>query len=209
MREKLKVALADFLDYIRFLIPFKTALFKVKTISSTAELSKFMQQQSAYISQATLFGYLKTRIGSRYVSHFNDEQFLASVNIAKIEIYLTALEDFALYTTSYMSAERGIFIRGFMEDIFTNIISNDQDLKLTEDKRLKAIEHFKSRLNAMDIDNYFTNEPFKNSSETLYRFAPIADELKIQDRDIVLNSMILKWKHVTDDLKKNSKNFSL
>ena len=209
MREKLKVALADFLDYIRFLIPFKTALFKVKTISSTAELSKFIQQQSAYISQATLFGYLKTRIGSRYVSHFNDEQFLASVNIAKIEIYLTALEDFALYTTSYMSAERGIFIRGFMEDIFTNIISNDQDLKLTEDKRLKAIEHFKSRLNAMDIDKYFTNEPFKNSSETLYRFAPIADELKIQDRDIVLNSMILKWKHVTDDLKKNSKNFSL
>ena len=209
MREKLKVALADFLDYIRFLIPFKTALFKVKTISSTAELSKFMQQQSAYISQATLFGYLKTRIGSRYVSHFNDEQFLASVNIAKIEIYLTALEDFALYTTSYMSADRGIFIRGFMEDIFTNIISNDQDLKLTEDKRLKAIEHFKSRLNAMDIDKYFTNEPFKNSSETLYRFAPIADELKIQDRDIVLNSMILKWKHVTDDLKKNSKNFSL
>ena len=53
------------------------------------------------------------------------------------------------------------------------------------------------------------NEPFKNSSETLYRFAPIADELKVQDRDIVLNSMILKWKHVTDDLKKNSKNFSL
>ena len=209
MREKLKVALADFLDYIRFLIPFKTVLFKVKTISSTSELAKFMQQQSAYISQATLFGYLKTRIGSRYVSHFNDEQFLASVNMAKIEIYLAALEDFALYTTSYMSADRGIFIKGYMEDIFTNIISNDQDLKLPEDKKLRAVEHFKSRLNAMNIDNYFNNEPFKNSSETLYRFAPIADELKAQDRDIVLNSMILKWKHVTDDLKKNSKNFSL
>ena len=209
MREKLKVALADFLDYIRFLVPFKTALFKVKTISSTTDLSRFMQQQSAYISQATLFGYLKTRIGSRYVSHFNDEQFLASVNMAKVEIYLAALEDFALYTTSYMSAERGIFIKGYMEDIFANIISTDQDLKLPEDKKLKAIEHFKGRLNAMDIDNYFTNEPFKNSSETLYRFAPIADELKVQDRDIVLNSMILKWKHVTDDLKKNSKNFSL
>ena len=209
MREKLKVALADFLDYIRFLIPFKTVLFKVKTISSTSELAKFMQQQSAYISQATLFGYLKTRIGSRYVSHFNDEQFLASVNMAKIEIYLAALEDFALYTTSYMSADRGIFIKGYMEDIFTNIISNDQDLKLPEDKKLRAVEHFKSRLNTMNIDNYFTNEPFKNSSETLYRFAPIADELKAQDKDIVLNSMILKWKHVTDDLKKNSKNFSL
>ena len=108
MREKLKVALADFLDYIRFLVPFKTAIFKIKTISSTDELNKFMQQQSAYISQATLFGYLKTRIGSRYVSHFNDEKFLASVNMAKVEIYLAALEDFALYVTSYMSTERSI-----------------------------------------------------------------------------------------------------
>jgi hypothetical protein len=103
----------------------------------------------------------------------------------------------------------GYLLKVIWKIYFTNIISNDQDLKLPEDKKLKAIEHFKGRLNAMDIDKYFTNEPFKNSSETLYRFAPIADELKVQDRDIVLNSMILKWKHVTDDLKKNSKNFSI
>ena len=209
MREKLKVALADFLDYIRFLVPFKTAIFKIKTISSTDELNKFMQQQSAYISQATLFGYLKTRIGSRYVSHFNDEKFLASVNMAKVEIYLAALEDFALYVTSYMSTERSIYITGSMEDMFLNMISEDENLKLNDDRKIKAHEHFKIRLNSMDMEKFYLNEPFKNSSETLYRFAPIADELKIQDRDIILNSMILKWKHVTDDLKKNSKNFSL
>lgn len=209
MREKLKVALADFLDYIRFLVPFKTAIFKIKTIISTDELNKFMQQQSAYISQATLFGYLKTRIGSRYVSHFNDEKFLASVNMAKVEIYLAALEDFALYVTSYMSTERSIYIKGSMEDMFLNMISEDENLKLNNDRKIKAHEHFKIRLNSMDMEKFYLNEPFKNSSETLYRFAPIADELKIQDRDIILNSMILKWKHVTDDLKKNSKNFSL
>ena len=208
MREKLKVALADFLDYIRFLVSFKTAIFKIKTISSTDELNKFMQQQSAYISQATLFGYLKTRIGSRYVSHFNDEKFLASVNMAKVEIYLAALEDFALYVTSYMSTERSIYIKGSMEDMFLNMISEDENLKLNNDRKIKAHEHFKIRLNSMDMEKFYLNEPFKNSSETLYRFAPIADELKIQDRDIILNSMILKWKHVTDDLKKNSKNFS-
>jgi hypothetical protein len=190
MREKLKVALADFLDYIRFLVPFKTAIFKIKTISSKDELNKFMQQQSAYISQATLFGYLKTRIGSRYVSHFNDEKF-------------------ALYVTSYMSTERNIYIKGSMEDMFLDMISEDENLKLDNDRKIKAHEHFKIRLNSMDMEKFYLNEPFKNSSETLYRFAPIADELKIQDRDIILNSMILKWKHVTDDLKKNSKNFSL
>ena len=147
MREKLKVALADFLDYIRFLVPFKTAIFKIKTISSTDELNKFMQQQSAYISQATLFGYLKTRIGSRYVSHFNDEKFLASVNMAKVEIYLAALEDFALYVTSYMSTDRSIYIKGSMEDMFLNMISEDENLKLNNDRKIKAHEHFKIRLN--------------------------------------------------------------
>jgi predicted nuclease with TOPRIM domain len=168
-----------------------------------------MQQQSAYISQATLFGYLKTRIGSRYVSHFNDEKFLASVNMAKVEIYLAALEDFALYVTSYMSTDRSIYIKGSMEDMFLNMISEDENLKLNNDRKIKAREHFKIRLNSIDMEKFYLNEPFKNSSEALYRFAPIADELKIQDRDIILNSMILKWKHVTDDLKKNSKNFSL
>ena len=51
----------------------------------------------------------------------------------------------------------------------------------------------------------FQGNLFEGSASLL----AIADELKVQDRDIVLNSMILKWKHVTDDLKKNSKNFSL
>ena len=129
--------------------------------------------------------------------------------MAKVEIYLAALEDFALYVTSYMSTERSIYIKGSMEDMFLNMISEDENLKLNNDRKIKAHEHFKIRLNSMDIEKFYLNEPFKNSSETLYRFAPIADELKIQDRDIILNSMILKWKHVTDDLKKNSKNFSL
>ena len=108
-----------------------------------------------------------------------------------------------------MSTERSIYIKGSMEDMFLNMISEDENLKLNNDRKIKAHEHFKKRLNSMDMEKFYLNEPFKNSSETLYRFAPIADELKIQDRDIILNSMILKWKHVTDDLKKNSKNFSL
>ena len=208
MKAKLNLFLSDFLDYIRFLVPYKTALFKIRTVSSIAELSKFIQQQSAFISQATLFGYLKTRIGSRYVSHFNDQQFLTSVNIAKVEIYLASLEDFALYVTSFMSVEKSIYIKGQMERLFQDIL-NDLDLKLDEGKKRKALDHFIERLNSIDINSYYLHEPFKTSSETLYRFAPIADELKVQDRDIIINSMILKWKNTTDDFKRNSKKFSI
>ena len=35
--------------------------------------------------------------------------------------------------------------------------------------------------------------PFNPSALSLYKWAPIADELKALDRKIVLNSVILKW----------------
>jgi len=35
----------------------------------------------------------------------------------------------------------------------------------------------------------------------LYKWAPIAEELKILDRKIVLNSMILKWDIIKDEFK--------
>ena len=33
-------------------------------------------------------------------------------------------------------------------------------------------------------------------------WAPVADELKILDREIILNSMILKWKNIKVEFKK-------
>jgi hypothetical protein len=36
---------------------------------------------------------------------------------------------------------------------------------------------------------------------SLYKWAPIADELKTLDRKIVLNSMILKWDVVKQEFK--------
>ena len=43
--------------------------------------------------------------------------------------------------------------------------------------------------------------PFNSSALSLYKWAPIADELKTLDRKIVLNSMILKWDVVKQEFK--------
>ena len=42
----------------------------------------------------------------------------------------------------------------------------------------------------------------------LYNWAPIADELKILDKEIVLNSMRLKWNLKIDEFKKLTKNLN-
>ena len=50
-------------------------------------------------------------------------------------------------------------------------------------------------------DIYFQDLPFNTSALSLYKWAPIADELKTLDRKIVLNSMILKWDVIKQEFK--------
>ena len=50
-------------------------------------LENFIQTKSAWVSQVTLYGYLKTRMGTRYVLHFDNDKFMKSVNLAKWNIY--------------------------------------------------------------------------------------------------------------------------
>ena len=46
---------------------------------------------------------------------------------------------------------------------------------------------------SVNWDNYYNDLPFNPSALSLYKWAPIADELKDLHRKIVLNSVILKW----------------
>ena len=63
------------------------ALFKAfipkKKISDLDELEDFIQTKSAWVTQVALYGYLKTRMGTRYVLHFENDEFMGSVNLAK------------------------------------------------------------------------------------------------------------------------------
>ena len=50
-------------------------------------------------------------------------------------------------------------------------------------------------------DNYHKDLPFNLSALALYEWSPIAEELKILDRKIVLNSMILKWENIKKEFE--------
>ena len=82
------------------------ALFKAfvpkKKIDNFDALEDFIQTKSAWVTQVTLYGYLKTRMGAKYVLMFEDEIFLGSINKAKWNIYSTALQDLTFYTISFL-----------------------------------------------------------------------------------------------------------
>ena len=49
-----------------YLFPIKKLTSKFSTINSKEDLQNFVQERSAHVTQTTLYGYLKTRIGTRY-----------------------------------------------------------------------------------------------------------------------------------------------
>ena len=167
-----------------------------KKIKNLDDLKSYVQKQSAWVSQVTLYGYLKTRMGTRYVLMFNDEKFLASINLAKWNIYSIALQDLTLFTLSYLKVFYNSHETTKAKKIYEEILNNEIINGMPEDIVSKGKNLFEERLKKVDWDKYYESWPFNESALALYEWAPIAENLKTLDRKIVLNSMILKWENV-------------
>ena len=164
--QKYKLSWRDisFNDFKVYLFALFKAFIPKKKIKNLDELEHFIQTKSAWVTQVTLYSYLKTRMGTRYVLHFDNDIFMSSLNIAKWNIYSVALQDLTFFTFSY----------------------------------LKVNFNFKN----INWESYHGDLPFNPSALSLYRWAPIAEELKSLDRKIVLNSMILKWDIIRKEFEK-------
>ena len=180
-------------DFKVYLFALFKAFIPKKKIKNLDELENFIQTKSAWVTQVTLYGYLKTRMGTRYVLHFENDQFMSSVNLAKWNMYSVAIQDLTFFIFSYLKANSNY--KGFekAEEIFLKILDDEISNKMPLDIIEEAKKNFKKRLQNIDWDTYFNNLPFNQSALSLYEWAPIADNLKTLDRKIVLNSVILKW----------------
>ena len=204
MNLKYKLRLKDIKieDFKIYLFSLFKAFIPKKKIKNIQDLEEFVQKKSAWVSQVTLYNYLKTRMGTRYVLHFNDEKFLASINTAKWNIYSIALQDLTLYSLSYLNTFYNYEETIKAKEIYENILDNEFNNKMPKEIILKGKELFNKRLQTIDWKVYHQSLPFNQSALALYQWAPIADELKTLDRKIVLNSMILKWDNIKDEFKK-------
>ena len=66
----------------------------------------------------------------------------------------------------------------------------------------EAKKNFDQRFENLNWEIYYNDLPFNLSALSLYKWAPIAEELKTLDRKIVLNSMILKWDIIKQEFEK-------
>jgi len=188
-----------------YLFPVEKVTSYFKSIKSKKDLQKFIQQRSAHVTQTTLYGYLKTRIGVKFTAMVEDDVFSKSINIAKWNIYMTAIADCSLYVFSYLIAEKNLK-ENDCKEIYLDIIENEKENGLTDEIYQRAKQEFLNRYDKINFNKYYIENPFKESCLALYNWAPIADELKTLDKEIVLNSMRLKWNLKIDEFKKLTKN---
>ena len=189
-------------DFKVYLFSMFRALIPKKKIKNLNELEHFIQTKSAWVTQVTLYNYLKTRMGTRYVLHFDNDVFMSSLDIAKWNIYSVALQDLTLFTFSYLKVNFNYQNIDESKEIFSKILDSEISNKMPADIIEEAKKTFNERVQNINWEIYYKDLPFNPSALSLYKWAPIAEELKTLDRKIVLNSMILKWDIIKKEFEK-------
>ena len=202
--QKYKLSWKDlsFKDFKIYLFALFKAFIPKKKIKNIDQLENFIQTKSAWVTQVTLYSYLKTRMGTRYVLHFDNDVFMSSLNIAKWNIYSVALQDLTFFTFSYLRVNFNFQNIDQAKEIFNKILDDEISNKMPLDIIEEAKRTFNERSQNLNWEIYYKDLPFNQSALSLYKWAPIAEELKSLDRKIVLNSMILKWDIIRNEFEK-------
>lgn len=67
-------------------------------LDTPAALGAFLHSRASHVAQTSLYGYMKTRAGTRFPALFENSAILASINIAKWQVWLACLSDLAVYS---------------------------------------------------------------------------------------------------------------
>jgi len=180
---------------------------KIRKIDSLDELVKFCATRAAFISQKTLFGYVKTRMGTRYPEMFRDPAIIHSVNIAKMHHFAACLSDLTVFLAAHALDDDGFddeARRRLATYMFEHGIAGNLETSVDEFDPDAAREAFRQRLSFLDWSGSFDiRDVFTQSPQSIIRWAPIAEELKAFDKEIVENSVRFAWIDVRKQFEKH------
>lgn len=174
-------------------------------IDSVAALCHFAGTRAAFVSQKKLYGYLKTRMGTRFPSMFEDDVFVASINAAKMHVFAACLSDITVHVVA-LTAGKGELTpeagRDLARRCYLAGIEENHEQIVDPAERDAWLDAFERRLDTVHWENVAAGgDAFTESPAALYRWAPIADGLKQYDREIVENSIRFAWAEIIRDFR--------
>ncbi len=180
--------------------------FDQSPIDSVESLTHFLQTRSAYIAQTSLFGYLKTRMGTRFPEFFQDKVFSATIQASAARIFTSCLSDLTVFSlvesgvSERMRPEQAVSLARYCYRVALEQGLSDID---GEELSSEALAEFDRRAAETSWTLEGPSEQlFSGSERDLVRHAPVVDQFKELDREIVSNSIRFRWRDVRDQLRK-------
>ena len=173
-------------------------------IDSVAELQRFVMTRAAFVAQHKLYGYVKTRMGTRYPAMFEDDRFIQSLNIAKMHVFAACLSDLTIHAVAKATSGVDAGTRSSLAaSVFENGVAEYEGQAAGEGDAAAWKGAFAERLKNVNWENVAAGaDAFTTSPKALVRWAPIAEELKKYDVEIVRNSVRFAWHEVIRTLRK-------
>ena len=179
---------------------------KAELVTDRDSLATFLNTRASHVAQTSLYGYLRTRAGTRFPEMFENPDILTSINIAKWHIWLACLSDLTVFTGHHLYQSGEIEesdLKALMQSALEQVLDETgapaeagEDFAPAAEKVVQRIVTCDWKLER-DDDTVFSQSP-----EALYYWAPIADELKELDESIVKNSIRYRWIETRRSLRK-------
>jgi len=157
------------------------------------------------MAQVSLYGYLKARAGTRYISLIKDPLFASSMKTARNRIFFSCLMDLTIHVLKKIHTRKkqnfqdlDLFARKF----FVQTLAKAPEEVFESLEREKVILEFEKRLSRHSWSGTNdSHESFSGSRSALLKWAPVVEEFKIQDEEIVSNSIHFKWLRVCQEFE--------
>jgi hypothetical protein len=169
-------------------------------INTPQALARFVDSRASFVAQTSLYGYLRTRAGMRYPELFDDDAFVGSINIAKWHLWLDCLADLAVHAGGRLArhAPRQVpTIAGLMSGVVDDVIARAGAPAEAGDGFAAHAVRVRDRIRRTDWMSVGPDESaFTQSPDGLVKWAPVMDELKQLDAEVVRNSVRFRWQEV-------------
>jgi len=178
-----------------------------KRIADFEALQHFLASRSSHVAQTALYGYLRTRAGTRFPELFDDDDFARSINFAKWHVWLACLSDLSVYAGGLLiqrSHASCALVEQVMSVAVEAVLSNTGKPDDAGPEFAQDADRVGARLLNCDWASVQDSEtPFSRSPEALVHWAPVVDEFKLEDDEIVRNSVRFRWHEVRRDLRRD------
>jgi len=168
-------------------------------------LRRYIESRANHVTQISLYGYLRTRAGTRFQQLFGDNEFVRLLNIARWQVWLACVSDLAVYAGGLVLRRTSVGPQAVGRLIGEAVDSILAEIGLPAEAGPEypaAAEQVRSRLRSVEWASVQDDDtPFSLSPGALVHWAPIMDELKKLDEEIVANSMRFRWQETRRELR--------